>query len=125
LAQAIAACKNGFQEAMDDDLNIAKAMGELFTFVRKINEEITNERLSQSDRAQVENLLANINRVVGFLRLEQDEEVSPDVEELIRMRQEARQRKDYAAADRIREQLREKGIIVEDTRDGVRIKRIR
>ena len=106
-----------FVESMDDDFNVALALSGLFEFTRRINRIMDRRGLSTSDRQRVVEVLKSINSVLAVLDLEPRK---PDeaVEELVRRREEARKEKDWSAADRIRQQLKDMGIELIDTRDG-------
>jgi len=109
--------KHKFVESMDDDFNVAPALAALFEFTRKINRVMDNKGLSPHDKQKVEEILMGINSVLGVMDLKVAE---PDkgLEALIKQREEARRNKDWKTADRIREELKEAGIEVIDTRDG-------
>jgi len=109
--------KHKFIESMDDDFNIAPALAALFEFTREINRVMDGKGLSSDDKQKVEEVLKSIDSVLGVMELELPE---PDekVEALIKRREEARRDKDWANADRIRQELKEMGIEVIDTRDG-------
>ena len=124
LAEATEKCRSRFEEAMDDDLNISKALGVLFTFIRTVNERLQESGISGGDRANIEALLTKLDGIIGVLELGQEDEMPAEVRELIDKRQEARESKNWKLADEIRDQLKEHGIVVEDTKDGVRIKRL-
>ncbi|MBN1592283.1 MAG: cysteine--tRNA ligase [Candidatus Coatesbacteria bacterium] len=121
---AAANCEREFEEAMDDDLNISKGLGALFTFVRAANEGINEGHLSESGRKRVEGLLKRINSVIGVIELAEGDDTPDDIRELVEKRMQARERGDWAAADQIRDELKAKGIVIEDTKDGFRIKHI-
>ncbi|MGQ9915961.1 MAG: cysteine--tRNA ligase [Bryobacteraceae bacterium] len=120
-AEALAA----YHEALDDDLNTADALGAVFEFVRESNIAMDQGRFRSGNRASAERLLADFDRIFDVLRptVQQGALTDEEVEALLRERTEARKQRDFARADRIRAELLEKGIVVEDTRDGVRWKR--
>ena len=112
-----------FEDAMDDDLNTADAVAAVFDFVKFIN---TN--MDEDSSGEYAELLHNsLCALIGVLGLSADtgagELLDEEIEGLINERNEARKNKDFARADEIRDLLIEKGIILEDTRDGVRWKR--
>ena len=109
--------KHKFVESMDDDFNVAPALAALFEFTRKINRIMDSKGLSANDKQKVEEVLNAINSVLGVMDLKVAE---PDkrLEGLIKQREEARRKKDWKTADRIRDELKEMGIEVIDTRDG-------
>jgi len=106
-----------FGEAMDEDLNISQALAAFFGFTRKVNRLIDSHGLAPSDREKIEELLARINSVLMVMDLSEAQS-NQQVEELLRERRDARELRDWARADAIREKLRELGIAVIDTRDG-------
>jgi cysteinyl-tRNA synthetase len=114
----------GFGEAMDEDLNIPQALAAFFDFTHKVNRLIDSHGLAPSDREKIEKVLAMINSVLMVMDLSEPES-NQEIVELLKDRGEARQRRDWARADAIREKLRESGIAVIDTADGTTWRRIR
>lgn len=115
--------KKNFEEAMDDDLNIGVALAALFDFVREVNKLIDENMLSKEEAKKVYNLIMGFDRVLGVIgEVRKEEKLSKEAEELIRRREEARKAKDWQTADRIREQLKAMGVILEDTPQGVKWK---
>ncbi len=114
--------RNGFIEQMDDDLNVSGGLGCLFEFVRTVNDLIDHDALSLDDTDAILGFLQEIDSVLAVMRF--DEEVlDEDIEAMIKQREQARKNRDFAAADRIRDKLKEMGILLEDTKDGTRWKR--
>jgi len=112
--------KSDFEDAMDDDLNVSIALSVVFDFVKKINTFIMNENISKKDAEKAIALMNNFDSVFGILKEEKKDEISKEIEQLIENREKARKNKDYELADKIRDQLKEKGIILKDTKDSVR-----
>lgn len=112
-----------FEAALDDDLNIAEALGAVFELVREVNRAMANGQLSATNAQQVKAWMQRCDTVLGLLAVDNE---TPDsaVEALLHERQEARKRRDFARADAIREQLRERGYVIEDTPQGPRLKRL-
>ncbi len=111
-----------FEEAMDDDINTADAIAAVFELVKFINTNVSGK----SSRAFLDGLLAQVRTltdVLGLIVDKKEEMLDADIEALIEARQAARKAKDFAKADAIRGELLEKGIILEDTREGVKWKR--
>jgi len=106
-----------FITAMDDDLNISGAIGALFDFIKKTNPILQTGILDQDQKNEIFETLRRINKVLDFLRLEQCT-LAPEINRLIQQREEARQRKDWAAADEARRELLRRGITVHDTARG-------
>jgi cysteinyl-tRNA synthetase len=113
----------GFTEGLDDDLNISGAMGELFTLVREANSALDAGTAGRRGRDAVLGVLDRLDDVLGVLSPPTEEDLDAEIEALITRRQEARARKDWAEADRIRDELDARGIVLEDTPRGVRWKR--
>lgn len=112
-----------FEAALDDDLNIAGALGAVFEMVREVNRALAQQQLSSSAAQQVIALMQRFDTVLGLLT-PSEEEVDTQVAALLQERQEARQRRDFAHADALRAQLLEHGYSVEDTPQGPRLKRL-
>lgn len=109
-----------FIAAMDDDLNTADAIASIFEFVRDINTNVVGKTPS---KALVEGAIAMFDELTGVLGLvynRKTETLDSDVEALIEARTNARKEKNWAEADRIRDQLKEMGIVLEDTAQGVK-----
>ncbi|MCB2193656.1 MAG: cysteine--tRNA ligase [Deltaproteobacteria bacterium] len=119
LDQILYEAKSGMQEAMDNDLGVPKAMGQLFAMVRRIN-RLMNQALM--DAAQVEQVLGfveSVNRVLGVIDLEPGARDS-EIEALVQKRDQARAGGDFALADKLRDELAQKGIQLIDTPSGTR-----
>jgi cysteinyl-tRNA synthetase len=115
--QLIYDLRHKFIQEMDDDLNIAPALAALFEFIHKINRIIDSQGLDPSDRDKIEHALSRLNSVLMVMDLA-GAESSKQIEELIKERDYARQKKDWTKADKIRSQLKELGVELIDTRDG-------
>ena len=111
-----------FDEAMDDDCNTADAIAAVFELVRAINSNI-NESSSIALVKSARESLKSLSDVLGIITETKEEILDSDIEALISERQAARKAKNFARADEIRAQLLEMGIILEDTREGVKWKR--
>lgn len=116
-AQLVYDLKHGFMEAMDDDLNIAPALAVLFYFIREINRVIDRGGISAEDKETVLTSLKGINSVLEVMDLE-PMKGDKEIEGLLTEREQARKDKDWPRADRIRRELRDRGVEVIDTRDG-------
>ena len=111
--------KQKFIEAMDDDLNTADALGELFQMVRDINKAVADN----SGKATLEACLKAFNElcdVLGLLYVKKDDSLDAEIESLIAERTAAKKAKDFQKADAIRQQLSDMGIVLEDTREGTK-----
>jgi cysteinyl-tRNA synthetase len=112
-----------FEAAMDDDFNTAAALAAVHDLVREINTVLANDGLRSDDRQAVLDVLSKFDSVLGIFGPEETQILDAEIEALIAERQEARHSRDFARSDQIRDQLADKGIILEDTKDGVRWKR--
>ena len=111
-----------YEAAMDDDLNTADAISVIFELVKYANVNVTEE----STKATVELVLNTVTKlcdILGIITEKKKEILDSDIEALIEERQAARKAKNFARADEIRDQLSDMGIILEDTREGVKWKR--
>ncbi len=111
-----------FEKSMDDDFNTADAISAVFELVKYCNTNVTEE----SSRELLEKLyqrLESLCDVLGLILAKEEEILDEEIEKLIAERQAARKEKNFARADEIRDILSEKGIILEDTREGVKWKR--
>lgn len=112
-----------FEEAMDDDLNTSVALAAIHNMIRDINTMIASDSLREDERQSALKAIEKFDSVLGIFGKEEEILLDAEIERLIFERQEARKKRDFAKADAIRAYLAEKGIILEDTKDGVRWKR--
>lgn len=111
-----------YEAAMDDDLNTADAISVIFELVKYANVNVTED----STKSTVELVLNTVTKlcdILGIITEKKKEILDSDIEALIEERQAARKAKNFARADEIRDQLSDMGIILEDTREGVKWKR--
>ncbi|MBI2559101.1 cysteine--tRNA ligase [Candidatus Woesearchaeota archaeon] len=114
--------KKQFDDAMDDDLNISVALAHIFEFVKEINTSMMENKIGKNNSKKIIDFMHDIDKILGILK-EKEEKLSPEIKRLIDEREKARKEKDFARADKIREELKQKGIILEDTKEGVRWKK--
>jgi cysteinyl-tRNA synthetase len=112
-----------FEAAMDDDLNTADAISVIFELVKFANTTVTAGESSKAYAEKLYETIAKLADVLGIIIKEDKGLLDEDIEKLIQERQDARKAKNFARADEIRNMLSDMGIILEDTREGVRWKR--
>lgn len=108
-----------FITAMDDDLNTADGVAAVFELVKDINTSILDKEVSKNVCQTAAAVFDELCDVLGILYNRKNNDVDSDIEALIEERQQARENKDWATADRIRDELKAKGIILKDTPQGV------
>ena len=111
-----------FESAMDDDFNTADAISSIFELVKYSNTTANGES-SEAYLKGLLDLLLRLTDVLGIIILKEDGMLEEDIEALIEERQAARKNRNFARADEIRDELLAKGIILEDTREGVKWKK--
>jgi cysteinyl-tRNA synthetase len=114
--------KTRFIEAMDDDLNTADALAVVFELTREINKALSDENTTKADITALYALFKELTGVLGLLYREVGE-IPMQIHELVQKRAEARKNKDFALADRIRDEITAKGYMIEETRQGTVIKK--
>ena len=119
---AFEALREKFEAAMDDDFNTADAISTVFEMVKRANITVTKESAAAYIR-RVKELLEKLLEVLGIHDKRKEESLDARVEALIEERQTARKEKNYARADEIRAELTAMGILLEDTKEGVKWKR--
>ena len=122
-AEKLAEFKKQFTDAMDDDINTADAISAIFDIVKYVNTEFDENTDSASLDAAI-NLIKELSGVLGINVEKKKGFIDSDIENLIEERNNARKNKDFKRADEIRDMLKDAGIILEDTRSGVKWKRV-
>ena len=113
-----------FSGALADDLNVSAALAAVFELVREVNGLSDEKKIGKEDAEKVLNLLKCFNEVLGVLSFEKIvEEIPQELEEALAKRLEARQQKNWMAADQLRDFILSRGYIIEDTLQGARLKR--
>jgi len=125
LEQRAAEAVARFEAALDDDLNTAEALASVFEFVRETNAAMDAGEFRAGNAVSARDVLARFDRVFDVLepRLEASAISDSEIQALVDERTQARRARNFARADQIRQELLEKGVILEDTKDGVRWKR--
>ena len=111
-----------FDEAMDDDFNTADALAAIFELVKFVNTNV-GEASSRAFLQELKDEVVMLSDICGLIVDKEEEILDSDIEQLIEERQAARKAKNFARADEIRDELLAKGIVLEDTREGVKWKR--
>ena len=112
-----------FETALDNDLNTSQALAVIHTLVRDVNTASSRDGLNKEARKVTLEAIEKFDFVLGIFGKEKQEILNKDIKNLIKEREAARRNRDFARSDEIRNFLLEKGIILEDTREGVRWKK--
>ncbi|HET6309373.1 MAG TPA: cysteine--tRNA ligase [Candidatus Nitrosotalea sp.] len=124
LLRRIGEVRTGYREALDDDLNLPQGIGLVFELVREANAALDAERVGERGRQALLQLIDDVDAHLDVVRADEPG-LAEEVERLIADREAARKARDFGSADRIREELRQRGIALEDSKDGVRWRRVR
>ncbi|HZN54198.1 MAG TPA: cysteine--tRNA ligase [Candidatus Polarisedimenticolaceae bacterium] len=119
----LAAIEAEVRDGLGDDLNVSGAFGALFRLVREANAALDRRELPAGSAAALSETLARLDGALGVIASKAPELLAPEIEDLIARRQAARRAKDFAESDRIRNLLAGRGIVLEDTPQGVRWRR--
>ncbi|MFC1691095.1 cysteine--tRNA ligase [Nanoarchaeota archaeon] len=117
----ISEAEKKFEESLDDDLNISGALAAVFDFMKEINKVMPE--LSKDNADKVKQTMEKFDSVLGIMQHEKTE-VPKEIQELADKREQARKDKDFATADKLRDELKEKGYVIEDTDKGPRVKKV-
>ncbi|MBN8725762.1 MAG: cysteine--tRNA ligase [Acidobacteria bacterium] len=118
VSYAIKKARQEFEAAMDDDLNTSSALAAVAIFESEINKAIASESLLADDKQAALDFIKGVEQVLGIFGEYKEEILDSDIQQLIEERLSARKNKNFARADEIRKYLAEKGIILQDTKDG-------
>ena len=122
LVSQLSSYEEKFDAAMDDDLNTADALAAIFELVRFANTH-AGEESTKAFLSALKEKIVSLSDVLGLIAEKKEEMLDADIEALIEERQAARKARNFARADEIRNELLSKGIVLEDTREGVKWKR--
>ncbi len=114
-----------FEEALDDDLNTPQALAVVFDLVKQVNKAMQEKTLGKSGQKTAIKVIERIDEVLVLLyyaKTKSSQLTEKKIKELIAQREEAKKEKDYSKADEIRAKLKEKGVLLEDTKEGARFK---
>ena len=122
LADAVNTATDSFKAHMDDDLNSADAITDIFNLVRQVNTSAQEGKVSAEGLKQARDKIVELTGVLGIL-LDLEDEIPEEITELANKRAEAKKAKDYAEADRIRDEIQAKGYTVKDVPGGFKIEK--
>ena len=123
LSEAAARVLQEFEAGMDDDFNTSIALAAVHNFSREVNTALARKQVRTDNQQELLAAIDRIDTVLNIFGEQKREMLDSEVQSLIDERQEARRRRDFGRADEIRDELANRGIILEDTKDGVRWKR--
>jgi len=123
LHQAAQRALQEFEAGMDDDLNTSVALAVVHNLSREVNTALARKQVKAENQRELLEVIDRIDTVLNIFGKNQREMLDSEVQTMIDERQEARRRRDFGRADEIRRELADRGIILEDTKDGVRWKR--
>jgi cysteinyl-tRNA synthetase len=123
LSETAARALQEFEAGMDDDFNTSIALAAIHNLSRDVNTALARKKVKAENQQELLALIDRFDTVLNIFGKQQREMLDSEVQSLIDERQEARRRRDFGRADEIRDELASRGIILEDTKDGVRWKR--
>jgi cysteinyl-tRNA synthetase len=127
LAAALGTARQEFEDALDDDLNTSGALGKIFTFIGEANVAISEGRFLEQNRAEIRAWFKVIDDRLAIVpsmeHVVQDDKAAEEIEALVMQRNEARRTRNFALSDKIRQELLDRGIVIEDTREGTKWRR--
>src|SRR2546426_98872 len=127
LADVLAKAREQFEAALDDDLNTSGALGAIFVFISQANVALEEGKLGEADRAEIQEWFKVIDARLGIVpameHLVLDDKAAEEIETLVQQRNEARRNRNFALSDQIRQRLLDRGVVIEDTREGTRWRR--
>lgn len=116
---------NTFAKALADDLNISMALASLFDMIREVNALCDKGQVGEKEAAEILEFLQKVNQVLAIFSFEPRlEQIPPHLEEALQKRNQARQNKNWAEADQLRDFISSQGYIIEDSAKGARLKKI-
>jgi len=114
--------KKKFIEGLSDDLNISVSLTALFEMIKKVNILINQDKIGKEDAAKLISFIYSLDEVLAILPPREEKTLASEIMKKIEEREKARAEKNYELADKIREELLKQGIVLEDTKDGIRWK---
>jgi cysteinyl-tRNA synthetase len=124
MTQAVASARSQFEAGLDDDLNTPEALGAIFLLIRSSNIALDKDQVREDDRAAILAFLADVDTRLAIVPIAEETVADDDeIESLIAQRNDARRNRNFAESDRIRIELLNHGIVIEDTREGTKWRR--
>jgi cysteinyl-tRNA synthetase len=124
IAQAVSEARNQFEAGLDDDLNTPEALGAVFQLIRTCNIALDKDQLREEDRAAIVAFFADVDTRLAIVPVAEETATNDgEIESLITQRNDARRNRNFAESDRIRVELLNRGILIEDTREGTKWRR--
>jgi len=123
LLRRIGEVRAAYREALDDDLNLPQGVGLVFELLREANSGLDYGRVGERSRSELLALIGDVDAHLDVIRADEPG-LADEVERLIADREAARAARDFGRADQIRDELRQRGIALEDSKEGVRWKRV-
>jgi cysteinyl-tRNA synthetase len=124
LTQAVAAARSQLEAGLDDDLNTNEALAAVFNVIRSCNIALDKDQLREEDRTSVLAWFDEVDTRLAIIPVENEVASNEDeIEALVAQRNDARRNRNFAESDRIRQELLDRGIVIEDTREGTKWRR--
>jgi cysteinyl-tRNA synthetase len=123
--ELIGKARDGFVAGLSDDLNVSESLSALFELIREVNTLIARGKLDARGAEAAAAFVRDIDAILAILPPKADETIPAELATKIAARQKARKDRDFSLADRLRDELLREGIVLEDTKDGVRWKKVR
>jgi cysteinyl-tRNA synthetase len=125
LPTVLADARARFADALDDDLNVSGALASVFDLIRELNRRVDVRRLSTGDAGRAAAFLRDLDRVLAVVEADEEaDELDQELSDLLERRSAARAARDWEASDRLRRELASRGVVVDDTKDGQRWRRV-
>ena len=124
ICDVVAQARNHFEEGLDDDLNTAQALSAVFDLIRACNIALDKGHVRDDDRTAILNWFSEVDNRLAIMPPQEDALANDDeIESLITRRNEARRNRDFALSDQLRKELLDRGVLIEDTREGTKWRR--
>jgi len=123
VSAATKTARDDFEAALDDDLNTSGALGALFILIGECNVALASGELQEDNRTEILDLLKIVDERLAIVPPMEHSVLDQEIDELVRKYTDARKNRDFALSDKIRQELLERGIVVQDTREGTKWRR--